>query len=64
MNTALFGLYMGDGSRGVDHPEDKPPGREQQDALPSDPARATGSGAATQCGLLVQIFWAANDDRQ
>lgn len=64
VNTALFGLHTGVGNRGVDHPEDKPRSREQQDALPRDPARSVCSGGTRQCSLLVQMLWAAKDDRQ
>ena len=60
----MFGLHTGVGSRGVDHPKDKPRSREQQDMLPRDPASSVCSGATRQCSLLVQIFWAARDDRQ
>lgn len=64
VNTALLGLHTGAGSSGGDPPEDKPRSREQQDALPRGPARPVRPGEATQCTLLVQMFWAASDDRQ
>jgi hypothetical protein len=64
VKTALLGLHTGAESRGADHPEDRPRSREQQDALPRDPARSACSGVVGQCSLLVQMFWAASDDKQ
>lgn len=65
VKTALLGLHTGVESRGPEHPEARPRSKEQQDVLPSGPAIGSAySAAAAQCSLLVQMFWAANDERQ
>jgi hypothetical protein len=65
VKTALLGLHTGVESRDPEHPEARPRSKEQQEVLPSGPAVGSAySGAAAQCSLLVQMFWAANDERQ
>lgn len=64
VKMALLGLPAGAGSRGVEHPEDRPRSNEQQDMLPRNPAGSACSAMAEHCTFPVQMFWAANDERQ
>lgn len=64
VKMALLGLPAGAGSRGVEHPEDKPRSSEQQDVLPGGAARPACSARAGQGTFPVQMFWAASDERQ